>query len=67
MSTSIHPSAVVDPSARIGDGVVIGPFSIVEEGAVIGDGTVLDGHVIVGKNTKPVSYTHLTLPTKRIV
>jgi len=52
MSTSIHPSAVVDPSARIGDGVVIGPFSIVEEGAVIGDGTVLDGHVIVGKNTK---------------
>ena len=52
MSELIHPTAVVHPSVRLGEGVVIGPYSIVEEGAVIGDGTVLDAHVIVGKHTK---------------
>jgi len=52
MEKMIHSSAVVHPSARLGEGVVIGPYSIVEEGAVIGDGTVLDAHVIVGKHVR---------------
>jgi len=52
MSTQIHPTAVVHPSARLGDGVVIGPFCVVEEDVIIGDGTVLDAHVIIGKRTR---------------
>ena len=52
MSKQIHPTAIVHPSAQIGDGVVIGPYSIVEQEAVIGDGTVLDAHVIVGSKTQ---------------
>ena len=33
--TSIHPTALVHPGARLGRGVQIGPFSIVEAGAEI--------------------------------
>ena len=35
----IHASAVVDPSARIGNGVSIGAFTLVGPGVEIGDGT----------------------------
>ncbi len=35
----IHPSAVVDPSARLGEGVGIGPLAVVGAGAEIGAGT----------------------------
>ena len=31
------------------------------------DMVILDGELLVGKDFIPVSYTHLTLPTKRIV
>ena len=43
----IHPTASIDPSARIGDDVEIGAFSVVGEEAVIGDGTRLRAHVVV--------------------
>ncbi len=44
---SIHPTALVDPSARLGDDVSIGPFCTVEAGAVIGAGTRLLSSVFV--------------------
>jgi len=43
----IHPTATVDPSARIGDDVEIGAYSVVGEEAEIGDGTRLRSHVVV--------------------
>jgi len=39
--TNIHPSAVVDPSAKLGDRVVIGAHSVIEAGVKIGNGTVI--------------------------
>ncbi len=44
----IHPSAVVDPAARIGKDVSIGALAVVEAGAAIGDGTVLYPQTYVG-------------------
>lgn len=44
---SIHPAAIVDPAARLGDDVSIGPFCIVEAGAVIGARTTLQSSVFV--------------------
>ena len=41
MTTRIHPSAVVDPDAKIGDGVDVGPFAVVGAEVEIGDGTVV--------------------------
>ena len=48
MSTpDIHPSAVVDPAARIGSGVRIGPFCVVSANARIGDDCQLLSHVVI--------------------
>ncbi|MFT5050255.1 MAG: UDP-3-O-[3-hydroxymyristoyl] glucosamine N-acyltransferase [Chlamydiales bacterium] len=44
----IHPSAVVDAGAELGEGVCIGPLSVVGEGAQLGDGVVLHPNVTVG-------------------
>jgi UDP-N-acetylglucosamine acyltransferase len=52
MSHTIHPTAVVAPTASVGSNVAIGPYTVVDEGAVIGDNTVLDAHVVIGKHTK---------------
>lgn len=44
---AIHPSAVVEPGARLGVGVSIGPFCHVCGDAELGDGVELMGHVTV--------------------
>lgn len=41
---SIHASAVIDPSARIGRNVSIGPFTTIGADVEIGDGTSIDSH-----------------------
>lgn len=45
--TTIHPAAVVEAGAQIGEGVSIGPFCHVGPDAVIGDGTRLVSSVVV--------------------
>lgn len=47
----VHPSAVVEPGAEIGEGAVIGPFCHVESGARIGARTRLISSVVVGSHT----------------
>ncbi|MGB0682818.1 MAG: acyl-ACP--UDP-N-acetylglucosamine O-acyltransferase [Magnetovibrionaceae bacterium] len=55
---TIHPTAVVDPAATIGEGVTIGAFSVVGPNVTLGDGVTLMSHVVVdgvttvGANTK---------------
>jgi len=36
MGAKIHATAVVDPAAEIGDGVVVGPYTVIEADVVIG-------------------------------
>lgn len=48
----IHPTAVVDPKAEIGEEVEIGPYSIIEKGAVIGRGTRIRSHVFIGEGAQ---------------
>lgn len=47
----IHPTAIVDPSARLADDVDIGPYCVVEADVVISAGTVLRSHAIVRRYT----------------
>lgn len=44
----IHPTAVIHPGARIGNGARIGPLCVVEKGATVGDRACLMGQVYVG-------------------
>ncbi len=43
----VHPSAVVDPRAVLGDGVSVGPYAIVEAGVTLGARCVLHAHAVV--------------------
>jgi UDP-3-O-[3-hydroxymyristoyl] glucosamine N-acyltransferase len=49
---AIHPSAVIDPEAVLGEGVRVGPHCVVERGARIGAGTVLKARVHVAEDCK---------------
>jgi UDP-3-O-[3-hydroxymyristoyl] glucosamine N-acyltransferase len=44
----VHPTAIVEPGAVLGDGVSIGPFVVIERDARIGARTVIRAHTIVG-------------------
>ena len=48
---TIHPSAVIDPSAKLEKDVSVGPFSIIGCGVKIGPGTVIGSHVLIEANT----------------
>ena len=48
----IHSSALVGPSAQIGDGATIGPLTIIGKGARIGAGARIAGHVSIGADTE---------------
>ena len=48
----IHPSAIVDPDARLGDGVQIGPYAIIGPNVTIGEGTVVGPRAFIEKNTR---------------
>lgn len=47
MATTIHPTAIVDKGAELGEGVVIGPYSIVGSRVKLADRVVLHSHVVV--------------------
>jgi UDP-N-acetylglucosamine acyltransferase len=51
MPTLIHPTAIVDPGARLGADVAIGPLCYVGAGVVLGDRTRLHHHASVEGNT----------------
>jgi UDP-3-O-[3-hydroxymyristoyl] glucosamine N-acyltransferase len=46
--TGIHPSAVIDPSAELADGVSVGPLTVVAAGAKIGEGSVIGPQCFIG-------------------
>lgn len=52
MSSTIHPSAVIDPKASIGRGVTIGPFSLIGPEVTLEDGVELKSHVVVEGRTR---------------
>jgi UDP-N-acetylglucosamine acyltransferase len=51
MASNIHPMAVVDPAAKLGEGVTVGPFCMVGPDVSLGDGVHLISHVAVAGRT----------------
>ncbi len=50
--TRIHPTAIVDPKAKIADDVEIGAYSLIGPNVEIGSGTVIGPHVVVDGHTR---------------
>jgi UDP-N-acetylglucosamine acyltransferase len=51
MAARIHPMAVVDPAAKLGEDVVVGPFCMVGPDVSLGDGVHLISHVAIWGHT----------------
>jgi UDP-N-acetylglucosamine acyltransferase len=49
---AIHPSAIVDPAARLGVDVKIGPFCVVGPDVQLGDGVELVSHAVIAGRTR---------------
>ncbi len=62
METRVHPSAVVDPSAQLGEGVTVGPFAVIGPDVVIGDGcevgagAKIEGPTVLGRENRIFSH-----------
>ena len=60
-----HPTAIIDPKAKIDEGVQIGPYSIIGADVELGSGTVIESHVIVkgptimGKNNRILQFSSI--------
>lgn len=58
MGTFVHPTAILDPTAELGENVRIGPYALIDAEVVIGDGTEVGaaahvaGPTVVGKENR---------------
>jgi len=52
MSTLIHPTALVDAGARLGEDVEIGAYAVIGPDVEIGDGTRVGPHVVIEGPTR---------------
>lgn len=65
---NIHPTAIVEPGAQLGGGVVIEPYAIVKSNVTLGDNVVIkshayiDGYTTIGEGT--VIYPSASIGTK---
>lgn len=50
--TQVHPTALVDDGAELGEGVVVGPFAIIGPGVTVGAGTRIASHVLIERDTE---------------
>ena len=55
----VHPTAIVDPSVKLGEGVHVGAYTIIEKGTVVGDGAVIEAQVFIGENCVVGAGSHL--------
>ena len=68
MSARVHPSAVVEPGAELGDDVVVGPFCHVGTGVELGAASCLLSHVVLlgparfGRNNRVYPFATLGAP-----
>jgi len=52
VSPVIHPTAIIDPTARIADNVEVGPWTLIGPNVEIGEGTWIGPHVVIKSSTK---------------
>ncbi|MBC8097780.1 MAG: acyl-ACP--UDP-N-acetylglucosamine O-acyltransferase [Akkermansiaceae bacterium] len=67
---SIHSSAVIHPSARIGEGCEIGPYCVIGQNVTLGAGcrlyshVVIDGHTTLGELNQIFPFASIGLQTQ---
>jgi UDP-N-acetylglucosamine acyltransferase len=54
----IHPTAIVGPEVRLGDGNLIGPFALITGDVTIGDDNWIGAGTVIGGNPEVRSFDH---------
>ena len=57
--TGVHPSAVVDPTAQLGEGVSVGALTVIEAGVVLGPGARIGAQCHLGAGARVGAHTRL--------
>ena len=52
----IHPTAMVNPGAELGEDVIVGPYAEIEDEVVIGSGTEVGQRALIGRWILMVSH-----------
>ncbi|MBI3307118.1 MAG: acyl-ACP--UDP-N-acetylglucosamine O-acyltransferase [Candidatus Omnitrophica bacterium] len=69
-SVKIHPTAIVDPDAELGEGVEVGPYAIITGTVKIGDGSrvgprvTIEGHTTLGEENEIFTGAVIGSPTQ---
>ena len=70
MSVIIHPSAIVDKNAQLGEGVEIGPYASIGPDVKIGartvvqQGAIVSGHTTIGEECQIFPYACIGMKTQ---
>ncbi len=48
----VHPTAVLGPGVKLGEGVSIAPYAVLEGGVEVGDGVRIGAHAVVGRGAR---------------
>jgi len=56
---TIHPTAIVEDGAELGENLVIGPYCVVGPQVKLGDGVNLESHVVIGGDTSVGANTRI--------
>ena len=68
MAITVHPTAIVDKNAQLGEGVEIGPYAMVGAdvklgaGTVVKHGAIVDGHTTIGEKCQIFPYHRMENP-----
>ena len=55
----IHPTAIIDPSAKLADSVTVGPWTWIGPAVEIGEDTVIESHVVIRGPTRIGARNHI--------
>jgi UDP-3-O-[3-hydroxymyristoyl] glucosamine N-acyltransferase len=58
-ATGVHPAAVIDRTATLGDSVTIGPHAVIEKNAHIGDHTSIGSGAVIGAGVTIGAHTRI--------
>ncbi|MBQ9741601.1 MAG: acyl-ACP--UDP-N-acetylglucosamine O-acyltransferase, partial [Kiritimatiellae bacterium] len=70
MSIEVHPTAMVDKAAQLGEGVKIGPYATIGAnvklgaGTTVGQGAIIDGHTTIGEKCQIFPYALIGMKTQ---
>lgn len=60
LASLIHPSAVVSPSAAIGDGAVVMPNATINAKAVVGSGAIINSGAVIEHECEIGEFAHIS-------